>query len=138
MTGIIPNDSEALAIGRFVGKTAQENFTLKLYKSNTTPADASVTADFTESTFTGYSAATLTMASWTVTQNSGTTPSVASYAEQTFTSSANQTAELVYGYFIVGATSGKLIAAEKFATAVSISNLNDKVSITPSLSGLGV
>ena len=137
MAGIIPNVAEALAIGRLVNKTAQENLTLKLFKTNVTPGDASVAGDFTESTFTGYAAITLIGANWVITTNSGSTPSQAAYAEQTFTSSAAQTAELCYGYYIVGATSGTLHAAEKFATAQSIANLNDKVFVTPVLTALG-
>jgi hypothetical protein len=62
----------------------------------------------------------------TPTTTTGTTSS--SYAAQTFTSSGSS--QTIYGWYIVGATSGTLIAAEKFATARTLVS-PDTITVTP-------
>lgn len=129
MALLIPNNGEGDALAGIVGKTACENLVLCLYKSNTTPGETDTTATYTEATFTGYSAITLTAANWVVTEGA---PSNAAYAQQTFTSSANQTAELIYGYFLKRVSSGRIAWAERFSDApYSVSNLGDLVKVTP-------
>lgn len=109
--------------------TTPENMVLKLYKNNYTPVAGSVAADFTEADFSGYSAATLSRGNWgTPTTVSGKATSVYGSA-QTFTAGSSQT---VYGYYVVGATSGTLIFAERFTTAKPLES-SDSVVITPSL-----
>ena len=128
MALLVPNTGENLIVGMIVNKTAPENLILKLYKSNTTPAETDTAATYTEADFTGYSAVTLTGASWTVTGDT------ASYAQQSFTSSANQTLQNVYGYYLVQATSGTLIWAERFTDApYAISNNGDIIRVTPTI-----
>jgi hypothetical protein len=128
MALLVPNTGENLVVGMIVNKTAPENLTLKLFKSNTTPAEGDTAATYTEADFTGYSAITLTGASWTVTADT------AAYAQQSFTSSANQTLQNVYGYFLVQATSGTLIWAERFTDApYAISNNGDIIRVTPTI-----
>ncbi len=131
MTLVVPNAGEVVAISAFVNKTASTTPILKLYKSNTTPAETDTAGTYTESTFTGYSSITLTGASWTVV---GGAPTSATYAQQTFTSSADQTLENAYGYFVVGTTSGTLFWAERFAAApYAITNNGDAIQITPAI-----
>ena len=131
MTLVVPNAGEVLALKAFLNHTAGQNAVLKLYKSNTTPAETDTAASYTESTFTGYSAATLTGSSWTVT---GGAPTSASYAQQTFTSSADQTLENAYGYFVVQTTSGTIMWSERFAAApYAITNNGDAIQITPAI-----
>lgn len=126
---VLVNAGEVRLLENFVNKTAPENKSLRLFKSNTTPAETDTAGTYTEATFTGYAAVTLTGASWTV--NSGA-PGTASYAAQTFTSSANQTAENVYGYYVLEATAGTLDWAERFTGApYVIQNLNDAIAVTP-------
>lgn len=112
---------------------SMENWTLKLYKSNTTPAESSVAGSFTESTFTGYSSVTLTSsyaaasATWTLptlTSPTGswapgaqTQVSESTYAMQSWTGTSTETC---YGYFVVGTVSGTLLFAELFASSISI------------------
>lgn len=109
--------------------------TLKLYTNNVTSSltaaqiDALDETDFTEATFTGYSAATLTGGSWTVT---GGNPTSAVYAQQTFTSSADQTAQDVYGYFVVRASDGAAIYFEQFTDGPYTVEFNaDNIKVTP-------
>jgi hypothetical protein len=85
MALVLPNGGEVLALSYMVNKATPENLVLCLYQSNTTPAESDVIGTYTEATFTGYSNVTLTGASWTVVAGA---PSTASYAQQTFTSSA--------------------------------------------------
>ena len=127
MALLVTNEGELIALKALVNHTAQSsNLTLKLYKSNTTPAEGDTAATYTEADFTGYSAATLTGASWVVSGNPVT------YAKQTFTSSAGSQSQSVYGYFILaGAT---LVYAERFSDGpYVIVNNGDKIEVTPSL-----
>lgn len=120
---------ELLALKALVNHTAQgENLVLKLYKSNTTPAEGDTAITYTEADFTGYSAATLTGSSWVVTGNPIT------YAKQTFTSTAGSQNQAVYGYYIVRAISLDLVYSELFTDGpYTIVNDQDKIEVTPSL-----
>lgn len=129
MTLLAPQDGEVIALKALLNNTAGQDQKLKLYKSNTTPANTDTAATYTESTFTGYAQASLSGASWSFT---AANPSHADYAQQTFTSSANQTLENAYGYFVVQTTSGKILWAERFTGApYAIQNLNDAIQVTP-------
>ena len=133
MSGIVCNGARAVMLANALNKTAPSDLTLRMYKSNTTPADSdNVNASgYTESTFTGYAGIPLTAASWSITVAH---PAIASYAQQTFTSSANQTAELAYGYYITNAA-GNLVAAERFSDGpYSISANGQTVKVTPNIS----
>jgi hypothetical protein len=130
MALLVPNTGEVLALGAFLNKVTPQDQVLKLFKSNTTPAESDTAATYTEATFTGYSSVALAGASWTVT---GGNPTSASYAQQSFTSSANQTPETIYGYYIVQASSGTLMYAERFSASQVIQNNNDVIRVTPTI-----
>ena len=129
MALLVPDAGEGLMLEHITGKTAVENLTLKLYSNNYTPVEGSTAGNFTEATFTGYSAATLTGSSWTVTTGD---PTYASYAQQTFTSSAGSQNQDIYGYFVVGASSGTIYWAELFTDGpYNIANNGDAIKVTP-------
>lgn len=129
MTLVVPNNGEGLALKNFLNKTAPQDQTLLLYKNNITPAETDVTATYTESTFTGYVSKALVGANWTVVEAA---PSTADYAQQTFSSSANQAAENAYGYVVKQTTSGIIMWAERFASApYVITNNGDAIQVTP-------
>lgn len=132
MTLLVPNQGEGNLLGRALGKEAQEaNLVLKLFKSNTTPAETDTAATYTEADFTGYSSATLTNAGWTVSEGA---PSNAEHAQQTFTSSADQTSQDVYGYYVVGGTSGEIYWAERFSDGpYAVANNGDNIKVTPKI-----
>lgn len=134
MAGVVVNNGEVVALSYLTNKSATpENLVLRLFKSNTTPGESTVAGDLTQADFTGYSAITLTGASWTVT---GGDPTTASYAQQTFSSSANQGAQSVYGYYLTRASTGDLVAAERFSDGpYVIANNGDQIKVTPSLTG---
>lgn len=105
------------------------NYVLKLFKSNTTLTEALTPSSLTEADFTGYSAKTLTGGSWSV--GSGD-PATGAYAQQSFVSTADQTAQTIYGYYVV--TSGgtpRLQWVERFASAIVVQYNNDSIRITP-------
>lgn len=105
------------------------NLTLKLFKSNTTPADGHTTANYTEADFLGYVALTLTGASWTIT---GGAPTIATYPTCTFSSTANQTASLVYGYYMVRGST--LSGAERFTDGpYTIQGISDYIAVVPTI-----
>lgn len=128
MALVLPDVGENIALEALVNKTAPQDLVLRLYTNNITPAETDTAATYTEATFTGYSAVTLSGASW-----SGAGDTV-SYDLQTFTSSANQAAVDHYGYYLTQATSGKLVWAERFSDGpYTITNLNDKIEVTPTI-----
>jgi hypothetical protein len=131
MALLVPNVGEVVLLSNLLAGGSLENWTLKLYKTDVTPAEGDTAASYTEADFTGYSAKTLTRSvsggTWsTPSTSSGTTSS--SYAAQTFTSSGSS--QTIYGWYIVGATSGTLICAEKFATARTLVS-PDTITVTP-------
>lgn len=131
MALLIPNAGEGLALENFLNKSAPQNQTMLLYKSNTTPAETDTTATYTEATFTGYAAKSITGTSWTVTPGA---PTTAAYAQQSFASTANQTTEAVYGYVFKQTTSGTIMWAERFSDGpYNITNNGDTINVTPQI-----
>lgn len=129
MAGVAFNQGTGIALEALVNKTAPQTLILKLYKNNHTPAAGDDESDYTEADFTGYSAKTLTGASWGLTPGA---PSLISYAAQQFTSSADQTLQTLYGWYLVQATSGKAIAAGLFDVALEIDTNGQTFLVAPS------
>lgn len=132
MALLVPNTGEVIALQYLVNKVATpENLVLHLFKSNTTPAEADVAGTYTEANFTGYASIPLTGASWTVT---GGAPSSASYAQQTFTSTAGSQNQDIYGYYLTRLGSADLVYAERFTDGpYNIANNGDAIKITPTI-----
>lgn len=128
MTLVVPNNGEGDALKAVVNNAAATNPILRLYTSNTTPAETDTAATYTEDVAAGYAAITLTGASWVITEGA---PSDASYAQQTFTYTA---ASSVYGYFVTRTTSGRIAWAERFAGApFVIPSGGGTIKVTPIL-----
>ena len=71
MALVVVNNGESIALQYLTNKAATpENLVLRLFTSNTTPAETDTAGTYTEASGSGYAAITLTGASWTV---SGTT-----------------------------------------------------------------
>lgn len=131
MSLVLLNQGESDWLSMAVNKAAPQNLLLRLYKSNTTPAETDTEASFTEADFTGYASATLTGANWSVTPGA---PSEASFAQQVFTSSADQTSQDVYGYYLTQLTSGRAQWAERFPSGpYPIANSGDNIGVTPKI-----
>lgn len=131
MTLVVPDTGEVLALTNFLNKAAAQDQKLRLYSNNITPAESDTTATYTEVAWTGYAAISLTGTSWTVT---GGAPTSAAYAQQTFTSSANQSAANNYGYYVNQTTSTTLMWSERVTGApYVIQNNGDNIQITPTI-----
>jgi len=132
MAGVLFDQGEAIILTLAVNKLATtENLILKLFKNNITPGETNTESSYTVADFTGYANITLTGASWVSTPGA---PSQVTFAQQTFTSSADQAAQLVYGYYYVQASSGKAIGAERFSDGpYTIANNGDVIKVTPKL-----
>ena len=129
MALLVPNQSEEIMLEAFLNKTAPQDLVLRLYSSNTTPAESDTEATYTEVTGGGYSGSNLTAASWTVTQGN---PTTAAYPEVTFTFTGS--VGNVYGYYVTQVTSGFLMWAERFTSGpFNISNNGDQIKITPQI-----
>jgi hypothetical protein len=90
--------------------------------------EALTEADFTEASFTGYSAKTLTGGAWT---SASGAPASASYTTQAFVSTVSQAAQTLYGYHVTRASTGRLAWYEYFGTPVSISGADEFVTVAP-------
>jgi hypothetical protein len=132
MTLRIPDPSEEFLLDTITAV----NYTLKLFKndveSGLTEAQKSAltVASFTEATFTGYASVALTGGSWTTTQGD---PSTATYAVQTFASTANQASTTQYGYYVIRTTGGALVWYEYLPSAQAIAFNGDTIRVTPRL-----
>jgi len=134
MALIIPTASEATLVNFTLGAVTPGNQQLKLFVNNVTPTDDTlVAAGFTEMSTHGYAEKVLTKTSWVTTPNAGAAASSV-YATQTWTFTA-AAAVLVYGYYVLDATSGLLLWFEKFAAAKTVENNGDQIIITPAFTG---
>lgn len=126
---LVPIVGENVILENITNRTAPQNLVLRLFQSNTTPADTDTAGTYTESTFPGYGAITLIGASW----NAAASGSIAYSAQQTITCSGSAS-QNVYGYYITQVISGILMWAERDASApFAIANSGDAVKITPTI-----
>jgi hypothetical protein len=106
-----------------------ENLSLRLFKSDTTPGSTMTIADYTEATFTGYTAVTLSSADWTI-GHDGYLATATAASETTFAASAT-TAETVYGYYMTGVNSSTLYWSEVFTAPFQVYNIGDAIVTAP-------
>ena len=113
----------------FLSRILAVNHTLKLFKSNTTLTETLTPSSLTEADFTGYSAKALAGGGWTITAGD---PAAAQFAQQSFTATADQTAQTIYGYYVVSTdTTPRLMWVERFTSAIVVQYNNDSIRITP-------
>lgn len=123
----VPDVGENLILGMITNRSAPENLVLRLFQSNTTPADTDTAVTYTESNFTGYANITMTGASW----NAPASGSITNGTQRVFTCSG-AASQSVYGYYVTQVTSGILIWSERDALApFAIANSGDEVRLTP-------
>lgn len=136
MALLAPDVGEVELLKRLLYATAgSENFTLKLFKTNVTPAEGDTAGSYTVADFTGYSDKTLTSSqsgsTWAVPSTSaGVTSST--YGGGTPQSWSPTSSQTIYGYYVVGATSTVLLWAEAFASSKNLSS-GDTLQLTPKL-----
>lgn len=127
---LVPNNGEGDIANGFIGVTT--NLTapiIRLFQNNITPAETDTAATYTEATWTGYASITLTPGSWSVVEGA---PTRASYAQQTWTSSAGSQNQNNYGYYMTRTTNGRIMLAERFTDGpYVIVNNGDQIRVTP-------
>ncbi len=141
MAIVIPDCGERYLLDRALkGTNNGNNYTLKLYTAVAGGLGGSTVAgDFTEATFAGYAAKTLTPGAWGAASTSTGTSTSTYGALQTYTRSSSGAVESIAGYYLIDASTGTLILAEEFvdteATPIPspIANVGDKVELTPAL-----
>lgn len=112
-----------------VRATGGNNLTLKLFTSDTTPADTDTAATYTEANGGGYAAKALTMGSWTVSITGGIAQSA--YAEQTWTFTGALTGNpTIYGYYVVDADN-VLLCSERLGASFTPTTNGDILRVTP-------
>lgn len=133
-TLLVPDVGEVLLLKNalnFSGAVV-ENQTIKLYATNVTPAEGDTAGSYTEAAGGGYASKALTGANWVVATATGTT--TATYPIQTWTfTGALTTNTTIYGYFVVGTTSGTLLWAELAAATFQPASNGDTYSVTPAI-----
>lgn len=123
MSLVLVNQGESRVLTSFFA----ENMTLRLNTNDVTPAETDTEAGYTEASGNGYSAKALTGGSWSI---SGTAPTQAAYAQQTFTFTGNL--GNVYGYYVTRDADSKLMFSERFSDGpYNIVNNGDQIKITP-------
>jgi hypothetical protein len=126
MAVVFTNAAELTALKNFLNNTAPETLVLKLYSNDVTPTNADISSDYTEVSGNGYTAVTLTPENFIFTAGD---PGAAAFPQVTF--SFTGAAGNVHGYFVVGATSGNLMFANRFSNApINIANNGDEIRIT--------
>lgn len=119
-----------------------EDWELALYTSAVSGSESSVAGDFTaaEATFTGYSRKPLvrnvgsgnwsapTLAAPSSAWSARSQVATSTYAVQAWTNGSGSPVA-VYGYFLVGATSGDLVLFEQFGSARTLES-GDSIEVT--------
>lgn len=107
--------------------SVDEDYTLKLFKTNVTPAESDTAGSYTVADFTNYVNKTLTRTGWAGASTAGGTTST-TFAQQSWTCGAS--GNTVYGYWVIGVTSTVVLWAEAFATARVLAS-GDTLNLTP-------
>lgn len=144
MAFTVPHEGDVQILTELLG--AGENWLLGLFKTAITPAETDVADTYTanEADFSGYARLTLTRTiasgTWSppVSQAPSGDPAWSSrtqvghsaYGSSPQSWTCGATGGDVHGYFILGATSGKLILAEAFPAAKTLAS-GDSLAMTP-------
>lgn len=118
----------------FLDAILSVGYTLRLFQNDVTDGltagqiEALDETDFTEADFTGYSSVALTGGAWTTTPGD---PCTGTYAAQSFTSTADQTAQTLYGYYVTRTSDGALQWFEYFSAALGIEFDGEFIRVTP-------
>jgi hypothetical protein len=130
---VVPDVGEVEFLKRMFYQTPTD-LTLKLYKTNVTPAEGDTHTSYTVADFTNYVNKTLTAtqtgSTWAAPSTTSGTSSIA-YAQLSWTCGA--TGNTVYGYWVQTSTP-TLAFAELFATARVLAD-TDVLNLTPQMQG---
>jgi hypothetical protein len=115
MKMVIPNFGKLQWLARAMGTPGAvvEDYSVRLYINDYTPTFASETPNFVEAFFGGYARVTLTPADFDEPVLFGNSAKCVTDETVAFTS-ADPFAQTAYGWFMVGATTGICLAAQRF------------------------
>jgi hypothetical protein len=126
MALVVPTAGELKMV---LGYPTSQTLTCHLYSNTYQPVSSSVLSNFTECSFTGYSAQTLATSGWGTPSLDGSGDAVLQYGSAiTWTAGASAT---VTGYYVCDSTN-TVIWAEQFSVARSLS-IGDELIITPQI-----
>lgn len=129
MALVVPNEGEIELLKKLLIYTADtEQYQLRLYQNDYSPNADSTLSSFSEADFTNYALKALNRSDWATptTDGNGKAQSQVSFQSWTCGLSGNT----VYGYYVVGASSGKVLWAERFNVARSLGD-GDVLNVTP-------
>lgn len=127
----VPNEGELELLEKMIkdNLSTDEKYLLRLYRIDHTPLDADTTTNYTEASFTNYTPVTLNRGTdWNSASASGSKAEIELANQQSWTSGTD--GNTIFGYYVVGATSQKLLWAEKFGTPRVLAN-QDVLNLTP-------
>lgn len=132
MALVTPDEGELELLDKMLkdALSVDEGYTLKLYKNDYTPIQTSTGTDFTVADFTNYVDKTLTRTGWGAASTVSNKASATYGTQQSWTCGA--TGNTIYGYYILGASSGKVLWAERFSSARTLAS-GDVLNLTPSI-----
>lgn len=128
MALVVPDEGEIELLKKLLKNTTDsENYLLRLYKNNYTPSGSTTETDFTEADFTNYAEKTIARTDW-ATPTTFNNKAESSVTVQSWT--CGTVGNTIYGYYIVGSVSGKVLWAEKFASTRVLED-SDILNVTP-------
>jgi hypothetical protein len=114
---VVPDAGSLKLLAATLGssETVDVTFVLKLFSNNFTPNNTTLTSDFTEASFTGYAPVLFARSDW---QRPALVSGKAGMLLFTAPSKFNNTgpSATVYGWYVVGLTTGVTLFCERFAT----------------------
>lgn len=127
MALVLPNQGERNSLDMWLSDAAPEAQTLKLYENDVTPAEGDTAATYTEATIAGYAAKALARATWNAATSDGGGITSKTYPGQLFSFTGTG---IVVGYFIIKATAGTILWAERmFASPGQTFNNADSLTL---------
>lgn len=131
MSIVLNNTNKPLLLNWLLQATSSpEALTLKLFKNNYSATATDTTSSYTEADFTGYSSSSVTRSGWS--NASGGSGTATSNYGSTLTWTNSGSSQTVYGYFLVGSSSGNLYWSETWGASRTLAT-SDVLNFVPQL-----
>lgn len=132
MALVVPNEGELELLDKMIkdALSSDEDYILKLFQNNYTPDADAASGSFTEASFTNYAAKTLARTTWNAAVTNGSGRGETSYGASPQAWTCGASGNTVYGYWVEGASSAKVLWAERFGTSRVLAS-GDILNIQP-------
>jgi hypothetical protein len=130
MALVVPTEGLIAILDKFTGGGIGANVVIRLYQNNYTPVAGSVLASFTVANFSGYAQVTPAFGAAGIVAGNVQTDDTAA---RDFTVAAGGVSNTIYGYYVVDTVLGKCLWAERFASAIVMTNVGDQIELTAAL-----